>query len=200
MIGAVNQTLRRLPAWPIYGLGFGWMAWLFYMGATGGLGPEPIEALEHRYGELALQLLIASLAITPLRRFAGLNLLKFRRQIGLMSFYFLMAHFLVWALLDVQTVAKVWADILERPYITIGMAGLLLLVPLAATSNNWSIRRMGAAGWRRLHRLAYPAALLGALHYIWLVKGFEIEPLLYMAAIVALLLARMNWPPRLATA
>lgn len=187
----INSALRTIPSWLIYMVGFGWMGWLFYMGATGGLGPEPIEALERRYGELALQLLIASLAVTPLRKFAGLNLMPFRRQIGLMAFYFLLAHFLVWAVLDVQTLARVWADILKRPYVTIGMAGFLLMIPLAFTSNNWSIRKMGGAAWRKLHKLVYPAALLGALHYIWLVKGFEKEPLIYATVIVVLLILRI---------
>jgi len=196
----INQALRRVPAWPVYAAGFGWMAWLFYMGAVGRLGPEPVEALEHRYGELALQLLIASLAVTPLRRFSGVNLLKFRRAIGLMCFYFVLAHVLVWAVLDVQSLGRVWADIVKRPYVTIGMAGFVLLVPLAVTSNGWSIRKMGANAWRRLHWLVYPAAILGALHYIWLVKGFEIEPLLYMGAILGLLAVRVDWPSRLALA
>ena len=86
-------------------------------------GVDPVKALEHRYGELALQLLIAGLAITPLRRFAGVNLIKFRRALGLVAFFFLLAHLLVWAILDVQTLGRVWADIVKRPYITIGMVG-----------------------------------------------------------------------------
>ncbi|ROU01010.1 protein-methionine-sulfoxide reductase heme-binding subunit MsrQ [Histidinibacterium lentulum] len=188
----INGALRRVPAWPVYALGFGWMAWLFYSGIVGRLGPEPVETLEHRYGELALQLLVAGLAVTPLRRFTGISLMKFRRQIGLMAFYFLVAHVLVWAVLDVQSLGRVWADIVERPYITIGMAGLLALIPLALTSNNLAIRKLGPLRWRRLHRLVYPAVLLGALHYIWLVKGFEIEPLVYAGMIVGLLLLRLD--------
>jgi len=192
VVQRINGGLRRVPAWPVYGLGFGWMGWLFYMGIGGRLGPEPVETLEHLYGELALQLLVLGLAVTPLRRFTGVSLMKFRRQIGLMAFYFLTAHVLVWAVLDVQSLSRVWADIVERPYITIGMAGLLALVPLALTSNNYAIRKLGPLRWRKLHRLAYPAVLLGALHYIWLVKGFEIEPLLYAGVIVLLLLLRVD--------
>ncbi|KAA9006166.1 protein-methionine-sulfoxide reductase heme-binding subunit MsrQ [Histidinibacterium aquaticum] len=200
MAQAINQALRRVPAWPIYLLGFAWIGALFYRGATGALGPEPVEALEHAYGELALQLLIAGLAVTPLRKHAGINLLKFRRAIGLMAFYVLIAHVLVWAVLDLQSVARVWADIVKRPYITIGMAGFLLLVPLALSSNNLSIRKLGGATWRRLHRLVYPAVILGALHYVWLVKGFELEPLLYAGTIGVLLLLRVPRSRRLATA
>jgi len=192
IIQRINGALRRVPAWALNIVGAGYGGWLFYLGATGGLGVEPIEALEHLYGEIALQLLVAGLAVTPLRQHLGLNLMPFRRAIGVLTFFFVLAHFLVWALLDVQTVAAVWADILERPYVTIGMAGFLLLMPLAITSNNLSVRRMGGVAWRKLHKLVYPAAVLGAVHYIWLAKGFQIEPLVYLAVILGLLALRIR--------
>jgi sulfoxide reductase heme-binding subunit YedZ len=191
-VAVLNGALRRAPPWTLYIIGAAWGAWLFWLALTGGLGAEPITELEHRYGELAINLLVAGLAVTPLRQFAGLNLMPFRRAIGVLCFFFVIAHLLVWAVLDVQTVARVWADIVERPYVTIGMAGFLLLLPLGLTSNNWSIRKMGAAAWRRLHKLVYPAAVLGALHYVWLAKGFQLEPLLYMAAILGLLALRLR--------
>lgn len=189
--GRLNTALRRLPSWPLYVIAAGWAGWLFYLGATGGLGVEPIEALEHRYGELALQALILSLAITPLQRLAGIRLTKFRRAIGLIAFFFVLAHFLVWALLDVRAVSAIWADIVKRPYVTVGMVGFVALIPLAVTSNNLSIRKMGTAAWRRLHKLAYPAAVLGAVHFVWLAKGFQIEPLLYLLAVLGLLAFRL---------
>ena len=167
--------------------------WLFYSGATGGLGVEPIKALEHELGEMALKMLIAGLMITPLRRYGGLNLIRFRRAIGLMAFYYVCFHLLVWLGLDVQVPAQIWADIIKRPYVTIGMLGFVLLIPLAVTSNNWSIRRMGP-GWRRLHKAVYVAALLGAVHFVMLRKGFQIEPLIYLAIILGLLILRL--PPR----
>ena len=191
-VAVLNVALRRVPAWSLYVVGAAWAAWLFWLGLTGGLGAEPITELEHRYGELAINLLVAGLAVTPLRRFTGLNLMPFRRAIGVLCFFFVLAHLMVWAVLDVQTPARVWADIVERPYVTIGMAGFLLLLPLGLTSNNWSLRRMGPLAWRRLHRLIYPAAVLGALHYVWLAKGFQFEPLLYMAAILGLLALRLS--------
>jgi sulfoxide reductase heme-binding subunit YedZ len=144
-IPALNGALRKVPPWTLYIVGAAWGAWLFWLGLTGGLGAEPITELEHRYGELAINLLVAGLAVTPLRRYLGLNLMPFRRAIGVLCFFFVLAHLLVWAVLDVQTVARVWADIVERPYVTIGMAGFLLLLPLGLTSNNWSVRKMGAA-------------------------------------------------------
>lgn len=192
LIQRSNQALRRIPAWTVYILGLAWAAWLFWLAATGGLGVEPIEALEHRYGKLALQLMVLGLAVTPLRQSVGLNLMPFRRAIGLTAFFYVTAHLLVWAVLDVQTLSAIWADIVKRPYVTIGMAGFILLVPLAITSNDWAIRRLGAQWWRWLHKLVYPAALLGALHYIWLSKGIQIAPLAYLGGIALLLVLRIR--------
>lgn len=192
LIQRSNTVLRRVPAWLLYILGAGWAVWLFWLAATGGLGVEPIEALEHRYGKLALQLIVIGLAITPLRRWSGLNLMPFRRAVGVTAFFYVMAHLLVWAVLDVQTLSAIWADIVKRPYVTIGMAGFVLLLPLATTSNDLAVRQLGAARWRLIHKLAYPAAILGALHYIWLSKGLQIEPLAYFLAIIGLLGLRIR--------
>lgn len=190
LVDGLNRAARRVPTWVVY-LALALPApWFFWQGLTGGLGVEPIKALEHEYGELALKLLIAGLCVTPLRRFAGLNLLKFRRAIGLMAFYYVTAHLLVWLLLDVQLLGQIWADIVERPYITVGMAGFALMIPLAATSNNRAVRALGPR-WRRLHRLTYVVALLGALHFVMLTKGFQLEPLIYMGLVLVLLALRM---------
>lgn len=191
----INAWARRIPTWVIYLAGALPAPWLFYLGATGGLGVEPIKALEHEYGELALQLLIAGLCVTPLRRQFGINLVKFRRALGLLAFSYVTMHLLVWAVLDVQALDRVWADIVKRPYITIGMSAFVLMVPLAATSNNWSVRRLGPR-WRQLHRLTYAVVLLGAVHFIWLRKGWQVEPLVYLVVIVALLALRVRGPFR----
>lgn len=192
--GTINTTLRRVPPVTIYIVGAAWAGWLFWQAATGSIGVDPVNTLEREYGELALKLLVAGLAVTPLRKWTGINLIRFRRAIGVTCFFFVLAHFTVWALLDVQSLARVWADIVKRPYITIGMGAFLMLIPLAITSNNLAVRRMGAAGWKRLHKLTYPAAILGALHYIWLVKGWPLEPFVYLGIILILLLARIKWP------
>lgn len=189
---SINGALRRVPAWPLYGLGAAWAAFLFWQALTGRLGVEPINALEREYGDTALKLLVAGLAVTPLMKYARVSLLKFRRAIGLLTFFFVLAHFSVWALLDVQSFGRVWADILKRPYVTVGMIAFLGLIPLALTSNNWSVRRLGR-NWRRLHQLVYPIAILGAVHYIWLAKGFQIEPLVYLGLILGLLATRVRW-------
>ena len=193
---SINSLIRKVPAWSLYLASAGWAAWLFYLAITGGLGVEPINALEREYGEVAIKLLILGLAVTPLRRFAGLNLMKFRRAIGLSAFFFVVAHFLVFAVLDVQSIDRVWQEIVKRPYVTVGMASFLALIPLAVTSNNLSVRRMGGVAWRRLHKLTYPAAFLAALHYLWIAKGFEIEPIAHAVVIFALLALRVRLPRR----
>lgn len=190
-IDQLNSLMRKLPAWPLYILGAAHIVWLFWLGLTGGLGVEPIKALEHAYGETGLKFLVAGLAITPLRRFAGVNLVKYRRALGLMSFAYISVHLLVWLVLDVQILAQIWADILKRPYITIGMIGFALMFPLALTSNNVAIRRLGPA-WRKLHKLTYAVAVLGAVHFTLLVKGFQIEPLIYLVLMLALLGLRLR--------
>lgn len=187
---ALNVAARRLPPWTIYVASGAYAAWLFAEGLGGRLGPNPVEELEHAYGETALKMLVAGLAVTPLRERLGVNLIRFRRAIGLSCFLFVVLHLLVWAILDVQSAGRVWDDIVKRPFITVGMAAFVVLLPLAITSNNLSVRRLGPA-WRRLHRLVYLAAVLGAVHFVMLVKGWQIEPLVYLAVILALLALRL---------
>ena len=170
MIDRLNTIARRVPTWVVYIVGLMPVPWFLFQAQTGGLGAEPIKALEKELGLLALQLLVAGLAITPARRYLRLNLIKFRRALGLLGFTYVSLHLLVWLVLDVGILSQIWADILKRPYITIGMAGFACLLPLAATSNSYSIRKLGAK-WRKLHRLTYLAVVLGAVHFIWLVKG-----------------------------
>lgn len=186
----INQALKPVKAWPLYVLGAIPPVWLFYRGLTGGLGVDPVKAIEHQMGEWALWLLIAGLCVTPIARLTNVRLVKFRRAIGLLAFFYVFVHLLVWLILDVQILSEIWKDILKRPYITIGMAAFVLMIPLAVTSNNWAIRKLGAAGWQTLHRLTYPAVLMGSVHYVMLVKGWQIEPLIYLAIVVVLLVMR----------
>lgn len=195
VVDQINGAARKVPTLPLYILCLLPVPWLLYLAQTGALGREPIKELEHELGLIALQFLIAGLTITPLRRYLGLNLIKFRRMIGLLAFIYVALHLLVWVVLDMSLLwGQMWADIWKRPYITIGMAGFVALVPLAITSNNLSVRKMGGAAWRQLHKLTYVAVLAGGVHYLWLVKGFQLEPVLYMGAIVILLALRL--PPR----
>jgi len=188
----INAAARKIPSWVLYILCLLWLPWLVYLAQTGGLGREPIKGLEHALGEFALKLLVIGLAITPLRRHLGINLIKFRRAFGLLAFIYVTLHLAVWVVLDMSLLwGQMWADVWKRPYITIGMAGFLCLIPLAMTSNNWSVRKMGP-NWRKLHKLTYLAILLGAVHFIWLVKGIQLEPLIYMAVILLLLALRIK--------
>lgn len=189
MRDTINRLARKVPVPVVYLAYLIPVPVLLYLAQTGGLGREPITALERELGEIALQLLVIGLCITPLRRFVGINLLKFRRAIGLLAFIYVALHLLVWAVLDVQSLERVWTDIVKRPYITIGMGAFVLMLPLALTSNNWSVRWLGPV-WRTLHKLTYVVACLGALHYVWLAKGFQIEPLIYLAVIASLIALR----------
>jgi sulfoxide reductase heme-binding subunit YedZ len=191
---SLNGALRRVPTWAVYGLGLVPLAVLIWQALSGALGIDPVKTLEHQLGLTALQLLLAGLLVTPLRRWAGINLLRYRRAIGLLAFLYAVLHLLVWVLLDLQLRwSEIGADLVKRPYIIVGMLALACLVPLAATSNGWSVRRLGAAGWQRLHRLTYVAVLLGALHYLLLVKVWSAEPLFYALAAAALVALRWLW-------
>ena len=196
----VNIALGRVPTWAVYIVGALPPFWFLYLGLTGGLGVDPVKAMEHKLGELALQMLIVVLAVTPLRNWIGINLVKFRRALGLLTFYYVVCHLLVWLVLDVQILSEIWKDILKRPYITIGMLGFTLMIPLAITSNNWSIRKLGPKTWRRLHQVTYATGILGAVHFVMLAKGFQIEPLIYLAVILGLLVTRIKFPLKRAVA
>jgi sulfoxide reductase heme-binding subunit YedZ len=179
------------PRRAIYILGMMPACWSLYLGVADELGADPQKTLERLLGLWALRFLIICLAITPLRRMGGPNLVRYRRAVGLLAFYYAGLHVTVYVLLDQGLdFAAIWADIVKRPYITVGMLALLLLMPLAMTSNAPMIRRLGAA-WQRLHRLVYIAAAAAALHFLMLVKSWPPEPLIYAAAIAALLLARL---------
>lgn len=191
----LNRLFRRLPTWVVYLAGVLPFFWIVWLTLTNGLGADPVKAIELRLGELGLQFLIGCLAITPLRWF-GLNLIKFRRAIGLVAFFYIAMHLTAWVTLDMGLRWSEMAnDLVKRWYIIIGMAGFAAMIPLAITSNNASVKRLGAAAWRRLHKLTYFAALAGAVHYVVLVKSWPPEPLLYLGAVVLLLAARA-WKSR----
>ena len=165
----------------------------FYLGLTDQLGADPQNVLERTLGLWALRFLILTLAITPLRRLGGPNVVRYRRAVGLLAFYYAALHLTVYTVLDRGLdLAAIWADILKRPYITVGMLAFTILVPLAITSNAPMIRRLGGAAWQRLHRLVYVAAAAAALHFIMLVKAWPPEPLVYAALVALLLLFRLG--------
>lgn len=192
MVQAINSSLRRIPPLAIYIAGLVPLLWLLWLLFSGALGVDPVKRIEHQLGEWALQLLVAGLAITPLRRFTGVNLIRYRRAIGLLAFFYVSLHLGTWLVLDIQLRwAEIWADILKRPYITAGFLGFVAMIPLALTSNNESVRRLGAKSWQNLHRLTYFAVLAGAIHYVWLVKAWPPEPIIYLILVIFLLSTRL---------
>ena len=192
MLNILNNIVRKVPIWSIYLMLMLPSFYYFYIAATGTLSIEPIKALEHKLGEFGLKLIILVLAITPLRRHLGFNLFRFRRAVGLMTYYYISLHFLVWLLLDVQVMSLIIKDIVKRPYITIGMLAFLAMTPLALSSNNYAVRKLGRV-WPKLHKLVYGIAILGAVHFIMLVKGFQLEPFIYLTIILSLLALRIKF-------
>ena len=163
--------------------------------ASGELGANPVEALIHHFGEWALRLMLATLAVTPLRRLTGWSqAVRLRRMLGLFAFFYTVLHLATYVVLDRSLlVEEILEDLTERPYVMVGFAGFVLLVPLAATSTNAMIRRLGGRRWRLLHRLAYVAAAAGVVHFWWLVKADVREPFIHAAVLALLLVLRL--PP-----
>ena len=184
----INSVTRRIPPWPVYILLFVPLGLYTYWMLTGGLGADPVRVFEHEVGELALQFLILGLAITPLRELTKINLIKYRRAIGLMAFYYTLAHLTVYIVFDQSLdMGEIWRDIVKRPYITFGMAAFVLMVPLALTSNNPTIRKIGPIVWRKIHKMVYIIAIGAVLHFMLLTKTWEVEPMIYAAILTALL-------------
>lgn len=159
---------------------------------TGDLGVNPVETLTHETGQWALRFLLASLAITPIRRLTGWNrVIVFRRMLGLFAFFYAILHLSVWMVFDHYfTLSTMVEDIVKRPFITMGTIALLLMVPLALTSTKWAIRKMGRR-WQTLHRLVYVSAAAAVVHFIWKEKVIIDETLMYAAILVALLAIRV---------
>jgi methionine sulfoxide reductase heme-binding subunit len=190
-----RRDLPQLPKIVVYIVGFIPAVWWFWLGVTDRLGADPMRVLEHSLGLWALRFLIASLAITPLRQLAGVNFLRYRRALGLLAFYYALLHLTTYLVLDQGLdFDAVLADILKRLYITIGMACFVVLLPLAVTSNNLTIRRLGGKAWQRLHRFVYVAAILAVLHFLLSVKSWPIEPVTYELIVAILLGYRRGWP------
>jgi methionine sulfoxide reductase heme-binding subunit len=170
------------------------LALLIWRALSDGLGANPVEAVVHDTGSWALRLLLVTLAVTPLRRLSGQPwLIRFRRMLGLFAFCYALLHFAAYLFLDR---ALVWEDILadltKRPYIVVGFTAWVLLIPLAVTSTQGWMRRLGRR-WVTLHRAVYAIAILAVLHFLWLVKADTLEPLVDAALLAVLLAFRVPW-------
>lgn len=186
------------------------LLWPFYKLLSTGYAPEfganPVEYITHDTGNWTIRFLMIALAVTPFRKiFHQPKVARYRRMFGLFAFFYVCLHFMTWFILDKSfSLPDMWADILKRPYITMGMLGFALLLPLTITSTAGWVRRMGFVKWQRLHRLVYFAALAGVIHYYWLVKSDVRLPLMYGAILAVLMLYRFaTWkkaPPKRAPA
>jgi sulfoxide reductase heme-binding subunit YedZ len=199
---AAATTARRLPRdWRVrfvakplvFAACLAPFAWLVWLGASGGLGANPIEAAVRYCGDWALRFLLIALAVTPLKAVTGwAAVMRFRRMLGLFAFFYVVLHVAGYVGLDQFFAWKaIWADVVKRRYITFGMLAFVLLVPLAATSTKGMIKRLGAVRWQRLHRLVYPAAILAVVHFFMMVKADVREPAIYAAVLAVLLGARL---------
>ena len=164
------------------------LALLIWRGFTDGLGANPIEASNRFLGDWALRFLLIALAVTPIRILTGKNeVVRFRRMLGLFAFAYVFMHLTSYVVLDQYfDWSAIWKDIIKRWYITVGMTAFVFLVPLAITSTKGWIKRIGGKAWQKLHKLVYPAAILGIFHFYMMLKADFREPLLYAAILIVL--------------
>lgn len=182
------------------------LLWPFYKLVTTGdapaFGANPVEYITHDTGNWTIRFLLIALAVTPARKiFRQPKIARYRRMLGLFAFFYLCLHFMTWFILDKSfSFSDMWADILKRRFITVGMLGFALLIPLAVTSTAGWVRRMGFVQWQRLHRAVYFATLAGVIHYYWLVKSDVRLPLMYGGILAVLMAYRfVQWkqaPPK----
>jgi sulfoxide reductase heme-binding subunit YedZ len=189
----MGAALRNPKFW-IFGICLLPLLRLLVLGASGGLGANPIEFITRSTGTWTLVGLLLTLSVTPLRRLTGrADLIRYRRMLGLFAFFYAGLHFVTYLWLDqFFDPAAIARDIVKRPFITIGFAAFVLLIPLALTSPHAMMRRLGRR-WQQLHRLIYLIALLGVIHFLWLVKKDLTEPLIYAAVLSLLLVVRLPW-------
>lgn len=178
--GLLKPTVFLLASGPLC-----WMLWCLF---TGRLGPNPVDTLTDMTGTTAIRLLVAGLALTPLRWLSKQTWpLRLRRMLGLFAFFYASLHVCVYLLLDQQLdLAAIWEDLAERPYIMAGSLAFVILLPLAATSTQAMVRRLGGRRWTALHRGIYLAGAAAVVHYVWLAKGDLLEPLVYLGIVLLL--------------
>ena len=201
------RTARKAPVkipnnlwlrWGIYVAGLAPAIWAFWLAANNQLGANPVKEFEHILGLWALRFLILTLLITPLRDVFRLNFIVYRRALGLLAFYYVAMHFATYVILDRGlNWPEIVKDVTQRWFIIIGFTAFILMIPLALTSNQWSIRKLKNK-WQSLHRLIYLIALAGSLHFLMSVKSWPTEPLVYGLIIITLVLWRLIRKPYLA--
>jgi methionine sulfoxide reductase heme-binding subunit len=169
------------------------LVWLVYRTLIGDLGANPIEAIIRYLGDWALRFMLIALAVTPVRILTGwLPVARLRRMLGLYAFFYVVLHIFSYVAIDhLFDWPTIWEDIVKRVYITVGMASLVMLIPLAITSTDGMVRRLGGVAWRRLHLLVYPAAIAGVIHFFLMIKAGYQEPMIYAGILAALFAVRL---------
>ena len=187
-----TQFIRRVVKPIVFAAALGPFGWLVYNAFWGDLGVNPVETITNYSGITTLRLIAITLALTPVRWITGFNpLILFRRMIGLFAFFYGSLHFMTYFILDQSLqFGGVWDDVVKRPYITAGFTAFVLMIPLAITSTQGWIRRLGGRRWNVLHRLIYITALAAVLHYFWKVKLDTTSPIYYGLIIIGLLAVR----------
>ena len=177
------------------------LALLFLDAFRGRLGANPIEFFLRATGVLTLAFLLITLAVTPLRRVTGRNdLVKYRRMLGLYAFFYAVLHLVTYSIFDKSLdLPAIVGDVIQRPFIAVGMLALVLLIPLAVTSTNAWVKRLGGKNWAKLHKLSYPIAILGVLHFWMIVKSDIFYPLLFGLVLAGLFSIRLFWPKKAPT-
>ena len=170
----------------------GFIAWNLFHDPTA--AADPARFLEHATGDWTIRFVVITLAITPLRKILHQpQLIRFRRMVGLYAFFYVFLHFSMWVVVDHYFAwSDMWADVLKRRFITVGFSAFVLMTPLAITSTAGWIRRLGGRRWQRLHQLIYVIAILGVIHYAWLVKSDETKPIFYGVLVGVLLAYRLG--------
>lgn len=193
-----TEWIRRVVKPIIFVVSLVPLAWLLWDGVADNLGANPVETVRRYTGDWTLRFLLITLTVTPLRRITGWNpILRVRRMLGLFSFFYACLHFISYIWLDqFFMLDAIIEDVLDRPFITVGVLSFLLLIPLAVTSTNGMVRRLGARRWQRLHRLVYVIAIAGVIHFLWLVKSDISQPVIYGTLLALLLGYRLLWVVR----
>lgn len=189
------QWIRWVVKPILFVLCLGPLIWLLWDGVTDNLGANPVETVRRYTGYWTLRFLLITLAVTPLRRLSGWNaIIRLRRMLGLFTFFYACLHFVSYIWLDQFFMwDAIIEDVFDRPFITMGYASFLLLIPLALTSTNGMVKRLGARRWQRLHQSVYVIGIAGVIHFFWLVKSDISRPVMYGAWLAVLLGYRLVW-------
>lgn len=189
----LKPLVHGVAAMPLFWLTLGWADLLFVNPVSLRLTAEPVAYTHNALGLMALRLLIATLAVTPILRLTGwVPVMSLRRMLGLWAFAYAALHLVFFMALELDwSLSELWKEAMKRNFILAGLAALLMLIPLAATSSRTAIKALGGRRWQRLHRLVYPAAIAANIHFILRVKGFQWEPWIYLAVLLLLFAIRL---------